>query len=74
MWVSTTARRRSPGVVSGLPRGHVSAGPGALGARQGRLDHQQVGVAGDLDQLIARRQSAPYVNLPPPFVELKSIA
>ena len=54
MWVSTTRRGAgAAGVVAGLLRGQVAADPGALRARQGRLDEQQVGVAGGVDQLLA---------------------
>ena len=41
------------GVLAGLRGGQVPADAGALGPRQRRLDDQQVGVAGDLDHLLA---------------------
>src|SRR6185295_14875018 len=41
-------------VIAGLARRHVAAHAGALGARQRRLHNQQIGVPGDLDQLLAR--------------------
>ena len=47
----------APGVVAGLLRGQVAADPGALRARQGRLDEQQVGLARRIDQLLARAGS-----------------
>src|SRR5206468_1777105 len=47
------SRARAPRVIAGLGRGHVTALSRPLRPRQGRLDHQQVGVASDLDQLVA---------------------
>ena len=58
MCVSTTLRAPARRVLTGLRRCHVAALAGALGARQGRLDDQQVGVARRLDQLLEGRQSA----------------
>ena len=40
-------------VVAGLLRGEMAADPGALGARQRGLDEEQVGVARELDELVA---------------------
>ena len=55
MWVITTRfAPASLGVLARLLRGEVAAQAGALRARQGSLDDQQVGVAGDLDDLVAR--------------------
>ena len=54
MWVITTRfAPASLGVLAGLLGGQVAAHAGALGPRQRRLDQQQVGVAGDLDDLLA---------------------
>ena len=41
------------GVLARLLGREMTAHPGALRARQRRLDDQQVGVAGDLDDLLA---------------------
>src|SRR5437870_2186194 len=41
-------------VIAGLGRRQMAADAGALGPRQRRLEHQQVGVAGELDQLLVR--------------------
>ena len=41
-------------VVAGLLRSQVAPGPGALRPRQRGFDEQEVGVAGDVDQFLAR--------------------
>src|SRR5262245_12291850 len=46
-------RPRLLGVVTGLLRCHVPADAGSLGAGKGGLDQEQIGVPGDLDQLVA---------------------
>ena len=55
-WVSTSRLRPRPrAVLARLGRGQVPAVAVALGARQRRLDQQQVGVAGELAQLVVGR-------------------
>ena len=39
-------------MLAGLAGGEMPAGAGALGPRQRRLDHQQVGFSGQLDQRV----------------------
>src|SRR5687767_4605253 len=48
-----TLRAGPPGVVARLRRSHVPSVSGALGTRQRGLDEEEVGVASDLDQLLA---------------------
>ena len=61
------ARARAPAVLAGLARGQVAALAGALGARQRRLDQQQVGVARELDQLVVGAAVGAVGEPPPPL-------